>query len=112
MIATLEMERYSLTEEDLCYYDSNMKALRGSQVSKARKFNKEGCIEYIGMNRFVCKPIIGYNKTAYVLERWDFGEKWDFGWRCNCQHFMKDGMNCSHLLALFLWMKLRGEENE
>ena len=64
-------------------------------LNKARDFLENDCIQLAGANKFICKPIAGYNKTTYTIN----------DDKCNCQGYAKNGF-CSHCLAVcqFIYM--------
>lgn len=94
---------HSITRDDLCYYDHISQTLHGSQKQKALKFNRLKLIQYLGHGAFICLPIKGYNKSTYTMKKAQ-GE-----WTCNCQWFVKNSLQCSHLIALFLYFRTRGK---
>ena len=98
------IKEHEIEEEDLCYYDHIKKTLKGSQKSKALKFNRLKLLEYVGHGNFICKPIKGYNKSTYTLGKCE-GE-----WTCNCQWYVKNRGICSHIIALFLYFETRGKQ--
>jgi len=52
-------------------------------------------------HRFICLPIKGYNSTTYRL--WI---KKDGSGECSCQFNQTNSIDCSHLIALFMWLKI------
>lgn len=91
------MREHELTKDDLCYWDNISKTLKGSQKSKAKAFNREKCIKYIGNGAFLCSPIKDYNSTFYTMKK-EHGE-----FKCNCQWNVKNNLMCSHIMALYLY---------
>lgn len=81
------------------YYDVDLRQLLKSQKSKMKRFIRENCIEYIGRNIWIVKPIKGYNKTTYTITFDEFK-----GWDCNCQFKSLEGIECSHIGAVKLWL--------
>lgn len=77
----------------LQYYDKDLEALQHPQESKIRKLLESGCLQKVNNDTYICRPIIGYNKTTYTLLRSMTG------WRCDCQGYHKRG-SCSHSVAL------------
>jgi len=100
------IREYNLIQDDLCYYDNISKTLKGSQITKAKAFNRNKCIQYQGNGMFICKPIKDYNSSVYSMKK-EFKE-----WTCNCQWFMKNRITCSHLQALFLFFKIKAMSND
>jgi len=89
--------------ELIAYYDHHTQILKGSIISKAKKFNKFKCVEEISINQWIVKPIEGYNKTAYTI-RYINGV-----WSCDCQRG-STGLVCSHILAVMLFVKLNYDD--
>lgn len=87
---------------DLCYWDHVKGELKGSQKNKAERFNKLKLIKQVSIGEYECWPIQGYNKTIRTMR------KTIDGWTCDCQWFKKKGLDCSHLLALYLHLKNLG----
>jgi len=79
--------------------------------AKARKFIENNCIEYDKEKKcYLCKPIKGYNSTTYHL----INKNGEF--ECSCQFHQKTKRMCSHILALYLQLKIwnwnkRAEKN-
>ena len=71
--------------------DGNIEA--ATLLTKAQTFLENNCIQLAGADKFICKPIEGYNKTTYQIND-VIGE-----YRCNCQGYNKNGF-CSHVLAV------------
>jgi hypothetical protein len=94
---------YGISVTDLCCWDAESKTLLGSQKAKAREFNRLELIKYAGNGKFHCLPVKGYNKTTYTLEKRN-GE-----WTCSCQWYCKQGLVCSHIQALWLYLKNKSE---
>jgi len=95
----------TLRPEEVQYWDEFNGGLTQTQRNKSRKFVENGCIEYLGDNRFACNPIEGYNSTTHLITKDP-----EFGFRCSCQGFrmkekrlrMMGGERpfCSHIHAL------------
>lgn len=85
----------------VCKYDSARKELKGSILTKARRFCREGCVRPVRGKEGIFKvlPIRGYNMTTYDVNI--------FLDECNCQSNQLHGKICSHLVACYLWDKLR-----
>lgn len=94
-----------LTPKTVQYYSHHAKKLEHSQVHKAKKFIEHHCIEYNKETKcFYCKPIEGYNKRTYTIER---NPEMPDNFECNCQYFQKNKSICSHILALLFYFKLK-----
>lgn len=92
---------------EMCYYDAYLKQLTGSIISKARKFNKLKCIVPTEDDRFLCKPVAGYNKTTYTIT---FNPATGNG-SCSCQHNEVEGKTCSHIAGVALFLKLKHDND-
>jgi len=69
--------------------------------AKAKKFVENNCIEYDKEKKcYICKPIKGYNSTTYHLV--NKGKEFE----CSCQFHQKTKRMCSHILALYLQLKI------
>lgn len=92
--------------KDMPYWDASVKELKGSRISKARRFNREGSVIPRGLtrSRWVVNPVKGYNKTAYEVNVTNEDE-----WICSCQYNRRNGRTCSHILACQLFIKLHPE---
>ena len=100
-------QELEIDDHDMCRWDPLTQTLKGSQVAKAKKFCKLKLVKYVGDGLFACLPIPGYNSTTYAMVK-ERGE-----WVCSCQWFVKQGLVCSPLRALFLYFKQRtGEDVE
>lgn len=91
--------------DQLCFWDSIAQQLHGSQRSKALKFNRLGLVQAMGDGEFQVKPIPGYNSTTYLIEYLDAGS-----WRCQCQHQNVNHTDCSHILAVLLYLQIHSKE--
>ena len=109
-----------LTKQNVIYWSEHYKRLEGCKEgkaikTKARKFLELNCIAYdpegekygyekgdYENHKFICLPIKGYNKTTYRM--WWSKEIQDFV--CSCQFNQKVKMPCSHITALWLWIKI------
>lgn len=107
-----------------------------SQIKKAEKFVKFGCIEYQGHGVWICKPLkhtsardifklIEYNHTTYTIK-----SDGNYGFNCNCQGFEKTKKTfekgeydptlpestvcpkCSHIKAVILFEQLKKKETQ
>lgn len=76
-------------------YSEHAKALLHSQQHKIHKLLEGKCIEYVGGNHYICKPLVNYNKTTYDLYQ-ENGE-----WTCTCQYFRIKKETCAHIGALY-----------
>lgn len=107
-----EMPRI-LTEDNVVYYSEHYKALEAedngsSRQSKAKKFLKEKCIAWDPEHScWLCKPILGYNNTTYHIKDDKHGS-----FECSCQFNQKTGKICSHILALYLFLKIKNYNNK
>ncbi len=123
-----------LTPKTVCFWSEHYKRLEGMPglkektvhaiQTKAKLFLKKGCIQYdpnetkydsfgeYDGHRFVCLPLKGYNKTTYRM--WWNKVRNDF--ECSCQFNQTTKIPCSHITALWLWIKIhnwnRGKNNE
>jgi len=79
---------------DIQYYDTILQKLKHPQANKIRKIIELERLERIHADLYICKPIQGYNVTAYTLMRNQIGE-----FSCNCQSYRFRG-RCSHSAAL------------
>ena len=91
-------------ETELCFYDRYLEELKGSVISKARKFNRLNLVKRTGENSFAVLPIPGYNSSTYTVTFED-----ETG-TCNCQANRINNRVCSHMMAVSLFIKTR--ENE
>lgn len=94
--------------------DIKVKTAKAIQ-SKARLFLKNNCIQYdpnetkydgygeYDGHRFICLPIKGYNSTTYRL----WWNKVTNDFECSCQFNQTTKFPCSHITALWLWIKIR-----
>lgn len=87
--------------QEVQFYSHHAKDLKYTQRNKVLKFLENQCIEYVGDNVFICKPISGYNKRTYTLVKESTGE-----FSCNCQFYVMNRRKgetvfCSHLGALY-----------
>lgn len=83
-------------------YSAHAKLLMHTQQEKIKKFIENECIEYAGGNTYLCHPIEGYNSTTYKIIR-NNGQM-----ECNCQWYTKNKLNCSHIGAVYEYLKRRG----
>lgn len=101
-------QRLGVQPNDTCYWDAHIKELKGSQRSKALKFNRLKLIEPKGKGSFLVHPIRAiegekdYNSTTYEVHK-DGCQ----GWRCNCQWNVKMKMECSHIQAVHFYLATR-----
>jgi len=103
-----------LNHKNIVYWSSHYKKLvvEGGESAigaKALKFIENNCIDYVkdwkgvfGDNLYICKPIPNYNKTTYEI-RWDKDLK-EFS--CNCQYHQTTKRMCSHILALYMQLRI------
>jgi hypothetical protein len=76
--------------------------------TKAKKFVENNCIDYVkkevsetGKGYYICKPIPGYNSTTHKINYLIDGE-----FECSCQYHQTTKRTCSHILALYLQLKI------
>ena len=127
--AELELGPQEITPNNVMFWSVHAKELKGEGfLAKAQKFLEYDCLKYIGNNRFICLPLNdsksweyelqtfskkpyehNYNSRVYLME--NKGK-----WECSCQGWhtkekkgtgKEDGIQCSHTLALMLWLKLK-----
>lgn len=118
------MEKENITYEDpeeltpfnVMHWSEHYKALEvggngKSRQSKSRKFLENGCIKWDhNAKNWICGPLEGYNKTTYhikhnrALVNPESGKKGEF--ECSCQFNQKTAEMCSHILALYLFLKI------
>ncbi len=80
------------------FFSQTAASLIHSQQEKVLKLLENRCIEYVG-GEWICKPVKGYNKRTYHLEKLEGGE-----FSCDCQHYRKEQTACSHIGALKEYM--------
>lgn len=102
-----------LTPHNVIYWSEHWKKLvveecETAKGSKAKKFIENNCIEYVkkedsetGKGYYICKPIPDYNKTTHVITNASDG-----GFECSCQEFQTYKRTCSHILALYLQLRI------
>lgn len=106
-------EPTELTNKNVIYWSEHYKRLEGLKEAtairtKAKRFLAEDCIQYDKEKKqYCCKPILKYNSTTY-----HFTQGPD-GFECSCQFYNQvckksnnTNLICSHLLALFLKLKI------
>lgn len=86
---------------EICYYDKYSEELKGSILSKAKKFVRLNRVQRTGHKHFAVLPIIGYNSSTYEV---NFHEDY---WTCNCQANRINNKICSHIIAVSLYLKTR-----
>jgi len=102
------------TKENVVYWSTHWKKLvvEGGDSAigtKAKKFLENDCIEYDKEKKcYLCKPIPEYNKTTYEI-KWNKELK---EFECNCQYNQKTKRICSHILALYLQLKIWHSEKK
>ena len=118
-ITQTESEPDILTPKNVIYWSEHYMKLKGTKhgkaiMTKARIFLKRNCIKYdpeetkyhrsgeYDGHRFICLPIKGYNKTTYRI--WNIKGTKNF--ECSCQFYVKTKLQCSHITALWLWLKI------
>jgi len=105
-----------INSKSVIYWSEHYKMLKGVKSggaiqTKARKFVELGLIDYDKEKKcYLCKPIPGYNKTTYHITWNKFHLKYkgegngDF--ECSCQFNQKTKKMCSHILALYMQLKI------
>jgi len=95
---------------DVCFWDHWTKELKGSIISKAKKFYKLKLVSYVGDNTWIVEPIKDYNTRTYeVTNKKDDEDIRSF--ECNCQGFQSklrkfklrqsdEEAYCSHTVAV------------
>lgn len=78
------------------FYSEHSQKLLEGQRNKVIKFLQNRCIEYAQGGVYICKPIVGYNKTTYRMTKGEDGE-----WHCTCQFNTLKKEMCSHICALY-----------
>jgi len=120
---TLEPPK-ELNPTNVVYWSEHYKRLQGFKgikektakaiQTKSKIFLKHGLIQYdpeetkynygeYDGHRFVCLPLKGYNKTTYRM--WWNKDRDDF--ECSCQFNQTTKFPCSHITALWLWIKIK-----
>lgn len=83
--------------ETIQKYNPQTGLLTKSQQYKIRKLVEHKCIERLGEDTWIVKPIPGYNSTTYTITRGMTGQL-----SCNCQFFATKQTDCSHIGAMIL----------
>jgi hypothetical protein len=100
-----------LNHKNIVYWSSHYKKLvveggENAIGTKALKFIELNCIEYYKdavnpkNNCYICKPIEGYNKTTYKMKNIPGG------FECDCQYHQTTKRMCSHILGLYMQLKI------
>ena len=76
------------------HFDVRTGSLDHSIARKVKKIISHGCLHKVNNDAYICRPIIGYNKTTYTLLRMQTGM-----FRCDCQGYRRRGQ-CTHATAL------------
>lgn len=110
-----------LDGNNVIYYSHHARELKGTVVNKAKKFILLKCIQYdVEFKCFYCNPIKDYNKSRYKIWK----EKGHKGFQCSCQACqgrmkkgefnpeIEDTAVCSHVLAIYFWLKIRNWDKE
>ena len=84
-----------MTEAD-CYWDKETERMVGNRMTKIRSYLRNGLIKRIGMHTFLINPTKGCRESNTVDT---------FNWKCTCQHWHKTGTDCSHILAIKLYLQ-------
>jgi len=115
----IELPPIELNERTVIRWSEHYKRLEGTKgektiQSKARSFLRNKCIEYDPAgekyaertpgdyedHKFICKPIPGYNSTTYRM--WHKNGEFE----CSCQFYQTTKAQCSHITALWLFLKI------
>ena len=88
----------------VCKWDNYAMRLRGNKLAKARAFNRNHLIRQVGNSTFNVLPLKGNHQVHTV---W-----WDGDWQCSCQNNRINFDICSHILAVNLYLKIHGGEND
>ena len=84
----------------ICYWAEREGILLGSMKNKAKRFLDYGCVlETQDPNVWVVKNIKDYNKTNHQVDL--------YKWTCTCQANRKNGIECSHMKAVHLFLYQR-----
>lgn len=86
---------WEIKSKQLMELKKNGEKSPATMLSKAKKFLEHNCVEKVGNNEWIVKPIKGYNKTTYKIILSPNTNTWS----CNCQGF-KNLDFCSHILAI------------
>ncbi|MBE3092769.1 MAG: SWIM zinc finger family protein [Chloroflexi bacterium] len=101
-----------LTPQNIVYWSSHYKKLvvEGGETAKgakARKIIELKLIDYVKKNQetgekgyYICKPLPG-NKTTHKMNSFLLHE-----FDCDCQEYQTTHRTCSHILALFMQLKI------
>lgn len=105
-----------LNENTVCKWSEHYKQLKttdgkNARLSKANQFLKHHCIKWSKEHKnWICYPIKDYNKSFYhikwnkELPNFKTGDPGEF--ECSCQFNQRVGKMCSHILALYLFLKI------
>lgn len=102
----LEEPPKEITKSNVVYWSEHWKKLiveggEKAKGAKAKKFLENDCIEYCKEEKlYLCKPIRGYNKTIHKMK------PIKGGFECSCQEYQTYQRTCSHILALYLFLKI------
>lgn len=89
-----------ITPENVQFWCHHTQEFAKTQISKALKFLKYNCYDYLGDGLFSCGPIQGYNTRTYAIKK----NKNTLEFECNCQKG-RDGGQCAHILGLYYCFK-------
>jgi len=106
-----------LNPDTVIFYSEHFKRLEGVKQgnaikTKAKKFLKMKCLRYDpDMQEWKILPIKGYNKTTHTVK---FIDK---KLTCSCQFYNNvskdwEEPTCSHILCVWLWLKVRNWDKE
>jgi len=105
-----------INPKTVIYWSEHYKMLKGVKEggaiqTKARKFVELGLIDYDKEKKcYLCKSIPNYNSTTYHIF-WDktkpkYNGLGNGEFSCSCQYNQRSLKMCSHILALYLQLKI------
>jgi hypothetical protein len=86
-------------------YNEELGKLEKSHRNKVEKIIENHCLQELSQGQWICKPIVGYNSTTHRLDLIPIAGKYS----CSCQGHRSHG-RCSHVDALVIVLRLRGEK--
>lgn len=87
------------------HYNHKTQSLEQPLEYKVQRILDLHCLLKQAEDRWVCRPIAGYNTRTYTLQRQHYG------WSCNCQGYSKK-QTCSHEQALVIYLRRIGDKNQ
>lgn len=73
-------------------------------LAKARKLVRLNKIEQLDSNTWIVNKIRGYNHNTYIVTNKNGI------WECNCQANRQEGKECSHIVAVKIYLNKISEE--